>query len=285
MIESTSVLARVFGVFVYPLKGAAGIPLGAAELDGLGFVHDRRWMVVDERGEFISQRTRPRLALIRPVLEGDALVLQAPGAPELRLPADQRPSGQERVRVWEDEVRAASAGEDAARWITEFLGVPARIVRLARETDRPVDPRYAPRPADRVAFVDGYPCLLISQASLDLLNRRLEKPIPMNRFRPNLIVAGTGPHAEDGWRRIRLGDVAFDVVKPCGRCAVTTVDQDTGTAGQEPLRTLSTYRKVGSKVLFGQNLVHASRGTVRVGDVVQVEVKAEGGVRGNPETV
>ncbi len=261
---------RVSGVFIYPVKGAAGIPLDAAELDELGFRHDRRWMFVDEAGTFISQRTRPRLALIRPALSGDALVLRAPGRTDLRLPLGDPPLGQLEARVWEADVPAAAAGAEADAWISDFLGEPARIVRLAREADRHVDPKYARRTTDRVAFVDGYPCLLISQGSLDGLNRRLAQPVPMNRFRPNLVIAGTEPHAEDGWRRIRVGEAILHLVKPCGRCTVTTVDQASGQPGEEPLRTLSTYRKVGSKVNFGQNCIHEAPARVAVGDVVEV---------------
>ncbi len=261
---------RITGIFIYPVKGAAGIPLETAELDDVGFRHDRRWMVVDEAGAFVSQRTRPRLALIQPVLDGDVLLLRAPGRADLRVPAGAAPAGRERVRVWDADVTAASAGEEAERWISEFLGQPGRIVRYAQETDRPVDPRYARRATDRVAFVDGYPCLLISQGSLDALNTRLAAPVPMNRFRPNVVVGGTGPHAEDGWRAIRVGELVLDLVKPCGRCAVTTVDQASAVPGVEPLRTLSAYRKVGDKVLFGQNCIHRAPGRVGVGDRVEI---------------
>jgi len=269
---------RVTGIFIYPLKGAAGIALAAAELDGLGFRDDRRWMIVDGNRQFVSQRTMPRLALIRPALEHGELVLRAPGHEPLTLPRaesalarkDPASVAGRTVRVWNDDVTADDAGAAADAWITAFLGSPAHLVRLAADTVRPVDPRFARRPTDRVAFVDGYPCLLISQGSLDGLNRRLPQPVPMNRFRPNLVVAPTTPHAEDGWRRIRVGTATFDVVKPCGRCVVTTVDQDRGIAGEEPLRTLATYRKVGSKVNFGQNLIHQAPARLAVGDVVEV---------------
>ncbi len=263
---------RVTGIFIYPLKGARGIPVDVAELDLLGFRHDRRWMVVDEPGEFVSQRTQPRLALIRPALVGDVLVLDAPERPRLELPTVPAGAGTRPVRVFMDTLPAASAGTEADDWISGFLGTRAHIVAFAADAVRPVDPRYARRATDRVAFVDAYPCLLIGQASLDLLNERLPAPVPMNRFRPNLVVGGTAPHAEDGWRRIRVGDVVLDVVKPCARCTVPTVDQRTAVASAEPLRTLATYRKVGSKVFFGQNLIHQSPGTVRVGQEVEVEV-------------
>ncbi len=262
---------RLAGVFVYPLKGARAVPLAHARLDALGFRHDRRWLVVDDAAEFVSQRTAPRLALVRPALAGDAVVLEAPGSPALELPVAPPGPGQELVRIFQDTVAATPAGDAADAWISAFLGRPARIVGLAADAVRPVDPRYARRPTDRVAFVDAYPCLLISQASLDLLNQRLAVPVPIDRFRPNLVVEGTAPHAEDGWRRIRVGELVFHVVKPCARCTVPTVDQRTGQTGQEPLRTLASYRKVGSKVLFGQNLIHEAPGSVAVGQTVVVE--------------
>ena len=270
-LESGDAAPRVTGLFIYPLKGGRGIAVASAELDALGFRHDRRWLVVDAAGGFVSQRTQPRLALIRPRLRDGVLALEAPGSAPLELPAGPAGPGTEPVRIWDDALPAAAAGPAADAWISRFLGERARLVAFATDAVRPVDPRYARRATDRVAFVDGYPCLLLSQASLDLLNARLATPVPMNRFRPNLVVGGTAPHAEDGWRRIRVGDVAFDVVKPCARCVVTTVDQQSGMPTSEPLRTLATYRTVGHKVLFGQNLLHDSPGTLRVGQHVEVE--------------
>ncbi len=270
VVPPNAATPRLVGIFIYPLKGARGIALESARLDALGFRHDRRWMVVDPAGTFVSQRTSPRLALVRPALAGDALVLEAPGHPPLELPPPPE-ARRQAVRVFDDAVEAAPVGDAADAWISAFLGLPARIVAFPADAVRPVDRRYARRATDRVAFVDAYPCLLISQASLDLLNRRLAEPVPMDRFRPNLVVAGTAPHAEDGWRRLRVGDVVFHVVKPCARCTVPAVDQATGIPGQEPLRTLATYRKVGSKVLFGQNLIHEAPGTVAVGQEVVVE--------------
>lgn len=261
--------AVVSGLFVYPLKGGRGTALAAAELDELGFRDDRRWMIVDSAGEFVSQRTHPRLALVAPEVRDEAIVINAPGMEPLTVPL---PDGRARVTVqlFRDSLEADLAGDVADAWVSDFLGLPARLVHFAAGAVRRVDPEYARRPTDQVAFVDAYPCLLISEASLAELNRRLEAPLPMERFRPNLVVTGTAPHAEDGWRRICIGGVAFDVVKPCARCTVPTVDQRTGIPGDEPLRTLATYRKVGSKVMFGQNLIHGGAGRVAIGDEVRV---------------
>jgi uncharacterized protein len=267
---------HVSALFVYPVKGAAGISLMQAELDEFGIHHDRRWMVVDAAGRFITPRHHPRLALVRTALTGTALVLAAPGAGELRLPLQRAldgpgPSGARtvRARVWLDDVDAIDAGNDAASFLTAWLGFAVRLVYMPTTTVRPTDPAYS-RPGDRVSFADGFPLLLIGQSSLDELNRRLEEPVPMLRFRPNIVVAGAEPHAEDGWRRIRIGAVECDVVKPCGRCVVTTLDLATAVAGPEPLRTLATYRRREGQVYFGQNVIHRATGTVAVGAAVDV---------------
>lgn len=259
----------------YPVKGAGGVFLPEARVDEFGVRLDRRWMLVDDDGVFLSQRNHPRLALLRPRVEEDALLLEAPEMEPLSLPVE--PDGPPvEVRVWGSVVEAVHVGAGAAGWVAAFLGEPARLVFMPRSTLRPVDPAYLPADrADagdpRVSFADAFPFLLISCESLDELNRRLERPVPMNRFRPNLVVRGEGrPHAEDAWRRLRIGDMELDVVKPCDRCAVTTVDQGSGERGVEPLRTLATYRKSEGKAWFGQNLVHRGSGTLRVGDPVQV---------------
>lgn len=259
-------------IFVYPVKSAAGIALDAVELDAFGPRHDRRWLVVDPAGHFMTQRRHPRLALIRPTLGAEALTLDAPGMPTLTLPLEPPAAATERVRIWNDDVDAQSAGDDAARWLSTFLDTPCRLVYMPDSSVRQVSLRYG-RPGDRVAFADAYPLLLLSAESLDALNARLAEPLPVNRFRPNLVIRGVGePNAEDRWRRIRVGSVELEVVKPCARCVITTIDQAAGRpAGKEPLRTLATYRRgPNGGVLFGMNAIHRGRGTLCVGDAVQV---------------
>ena len=177
------------------------------------------------------------------------------------------------VIIWTDECEAASAGPAAGEWFSELLGAPCRLVRLPLSTVRQVDLRYA-EPGDRVGFADGFPFLLLSQGSLDELNRRLDVPVPMNRFRPNIVVEGCEPHAEDGWSQVTMGGVGFRIVKPCARCVITTTDQRSGERGREPLRTLATYRVFDGKVLFGQNLIHDGPGVVRVGQECVVAAPA-----------
>ena len=256
------------GLYVYPIKSCGGISLETAEVDERGIRHDRRWMLVDEHGVFLSQREVPRLALIRIQIGVNGLLVDAPGMETLSVPFE--PKGEPVLaRVWDDLVETAHVGRETGRWFSRFLGVPCRLVYLPDRSVRPVDPEYG-RAGDRVGLADGFPFLMISEASLADLNGRMDEPLPMERFRPNLVVRGCGPFAEDGWRRVRAGGLGFRIVKPCARCVITTVDQASAAVGKEPLRTLARYRKVGSKVLFGQNLVHDGTGVLSVGDAVEV---------------
>jgi hypothetical protein len=260
---------------VYPVKGCRGLTQATAWAGARGLEGDRRWMVVDGEGRFVSQRTRPRLAVVAPEVTAGALVLRAPGREPLVVtlgadggPARGGPAGA--VTVWSDTVAARDAGAEAAAWFGALLGEPARLVFMPDDTRRAIDPDYA-APGDVVSFADGFPWLLISEASLADLNTRLPGPLPMNRFRPNLVVDGCAPYAEDAWRTLRIGEAVFRVVKPCARCSVTTVNQETGELdGPEPLRTLAGYRRVGDGVMFGQNLLAERGGELRVGAPVEI---------------
>jgi uncharacterized protein len=260
---------RLTGMNIYPIKSARGIPLDESAVDEFGLRYDRRWMIVDESGVFLSQRTHPRLALVTPSIRDQMLQLDAPGMPALHTPLDPRTAGTAIVRVWRDVCPAAWMGREAAEWFSEFLAVTCNLVHMPAEVVRPANPAFAPA-GTRVSFADAYPFLLVSEESLADLNRRLEKPLPMNRFRPNLVVAGREAYAEDTWKDLEIGDLRLRVVKPCERCAVTTTDQATAERGQEPLRTLARYRKVNGDVMFGQNVVHEGTGRLRVGDPVTV---------------
>src|SRR3712207_4082768 len=252
---------------VYPIKSCGGISVDEWEVDERGLRHDRRWMLVDETGCFVSQRELPRMALIKVRIEPEGLVVDAPGMPSLEAPL-KPPDGKPMLaRVWDDLVEGQIVDDDS--WFSEFLEVSCKLVYLPDESVRPVDPAYA-EPGDRVGLTDGFPFLLISEASLADLNSRLEEPLPMNRFRPSLVVGGCEPFAEDGGSQVRIGQLTFRVVTPCARCAITTVDQKTAATGKEPLRTLARYRKVESEVFFGQNLAHDASGTLRTGDPVEI---------------
>ena len=253
---------------IYPIKSARGISLPSAQLDDRGLELDRRWMVVDKKGTFLTQRTLPRMALIHVELRGDHLAVRAQGISELSIPLREPGSKMLPVQVWNDSLDAVDVGEDAAAWFTQTLGLSCRLVRMPEHASRFVNPKYAPEKSP-VTFADAFPLLLMSRASLDDLNSRLEEPVPMNRFRPNVVVEGSPAYEEDTWRSLRIGHVSFLVAKPCERCAIPTVDQDTGERGKEPIRTLSTYRTQNSKVYFGQNLIHEGRGILKVGDDAQ----------------
>jgi len=257
-------------IVVYPIKSAAGISVSESEVDDFGLRHDRRFMVVDESGEFLTQRDHPRMALIAPELTDGHLKVNAPDMPTLELPLEPRPIVLTRVTIWDDSCEASWMGEPAARWFCDFLGCACSLVHMPRETRRPTDPVYDIT-GSRVSFADAFPFLLIAEESLADLNRRLTDPLPMNRFRPNLTIAGAAAFEEDGWARIEIGGLALNIVKPCARCVITTTDQITAERGVEPLRTLAKYRKIGGKVMFGQNAVHEGTGQLRVGDAVLVK--------------
>ena len=253
---------------IYPIKSARGISLPSARLDDWGLEFDRRWMVVDEKGHFLTQRTLPTMALINVALKEDHLSVTSRGVGELAVPFLVSPSAKLRVDIWDDSLDAVDVGPDAASWFTALLGLRCRLVQMPEKPARFIDRKYAPQNSP-VSFADAFPLLLISQMSLEDLNARLAVPVPMNRFRPNLVIGGSSAFEEDTWRSLEIGSVSFRVAKPCARCTVPTVNQDTGEAGKEPMRTLRTYRARDSKVYFGQNVIHEGHGILKVGDVVQ----------------
>lgn len=267
---------KLSALYAYPIKSCRGIGLERAVVGPTGIRGDRRWMLADPAGRFLSQRSYPRLARIQPEPRPDRLVVTAPGRATLEVGLGDSGARTE-VEIWDDRCRGVDEGDEAAAWFSDFLGTPVRLVRQAPEARRQVDPAFARSPGDRVSFTDGYPFLLTTRASLDDLNARLSEPLPMDRFRPNLVVEKSGPWDEDHWRALRIGDLELDVVKPCARCAITTVDQETGRRGKEPLRTLATFRRTvpgappGSEesVFFGQYLVHRGHG------VLEVEARVE----------
>lgn len=267
-----SAMPQVLSLHLYPVKSCAGMAVDALPLDDRGPIGDRRWMVLDETQTFQTQRERPRLALVRVRLTDDGIVIGGPGMPELAVPRPE-PVGSDFVtRVWGDDAPVRPASAQAADWFSTYLGAPMQLVFLPDEGVRVMRAEYAgtitePR---RVSLTDGAPLLLATESSLCSLNQRLPSPVPMNRFRPNVVVRGSEPFAEDCWRRITIGEVVFEVAKPCARCATTTVDQATGDRGVEPLRTLSSFRRQGAGVMFGQNIAHHRPGTLRLGDVVTI---------------
>jgi uncharacterized protein YcbX len=260
---------RLTGLTTYPIKSAAGVPLSTWDVDDFGLRHDRRWMVIDDRGQAITQRELPRLALVRPTLHTDCLLVEAPGMPPLELPLQPAWSVTTTATVWDDVCTAAWLGDHSAEWFSAALGRSCSLVYMPDSTVRPANPAFAPADT-RVSFADAFPFLIISEESLADLNARMPVPLPMNRFRPNLVIAGGSPFIEDILEQFTIGGIEFRRAKPCDRCVIPTTDQETGERGKEPLRTLATYRKQGRKVFFGQNLVHSGIGHLKVGDILQL---------------
>lgn len=263
-------MAHLSEIHIYPIKSIAGRSLEAAEVLPRGLAHDRRWMLVDANGKFLTAREHGALLRVHAEPDETGIALHAPGLPDLRVAA---PAKGERlpVQVWKDHLEALAAGAEADAWFSRYLGFEARLVFMGPDVHRPKDTKHA-REGDEVSFADSMPLLVTSQAALDALNERLDRPVPMARFRPNLVVDDLPAHDEDSWRQVQVGEVLFDVAKPCTRCVLVNTDPATGERdpAHEPLRTLSKYRRADDGVRFGQLLIPRSEGTVRVGDAVRV---------------
>ncbi|MEO5959855.1 MAG: MOSC N-terminal beta barrel domain-containing protein [Opitutaceae bacterium] len=268
------------GLFIYPVKSLRGFAVSVAEVDALGLVGDRRFLVVDENNRFLTQRALPQMARIATKLDPRSLELSAEGAGTIAVARASDPATPLRtVTVWKSgNLLAEDCGDAPAAWLSDFLRTKCRLVRIGAKFRRPIFKPPFTQPGDVVSFADGFPFLVVGEASLGHLNDRLvaqgEEAVPMNRFRPNLVVNGCPPFAEDTWPRVRIGEIVLRAGGPCARCIVTTTDQLTGERGREPLRTLATFRRDASdptNVNFGQNLIPETKtGTLRVGDVVTV---------------
>lgn len=264
------------GLRRYPVKSCRGEDLAEAEVEPWGLVGDRRWMVVDEAAEVVTAREANRLVLVDPKITERGLQLHAPGTADLVI---ERPEAGPLldVQIWDDRLPVRVADRIAADWFSLVIGRPLRLVYLDDPRRRPVDPDYA-EPEEVVSLADGFPLLLAAEESLAQLNawiaagpRAEDGPLPMTRFRPNLVVRGADAFAEDRWRRVRVGEVVFRVVKPCDRCVLTRIDPDTAVRTREPLVSLARHRTIGGKTLFAMNLVpEAPYGVVRLGDPVEV---------------
>ncbi|MFF5263562.1 MOSC domain-containing protein [Actinomadura viridis] len=250
---------------VYPLKSGGGTALRTAELLPAGLRHDREFMLVTPEGRFLSQRDYARMAVLRPSYDGEVLTVEVAGpgaaAPFVHKAVDDGPVLE--VVVHRSECRGTDQGDEAAAWFSALLDTDCRLVRFTGH-------RPTSRGGGEVAFADGYPLLVISAESLADLNGRLEEPVPMNRFRPSLVIEGLGPYGEDRVRLLRVGGTLIEMVKSCARCLVVTTDQDTGERGREPLRTLAGYRTIDRGIRFGQNAVPRTTGTLAVGDPVEI---------------
>jgi len=261
-------MPRVSGLHIYPVKSLRGISVSSSVLEPRGLRHDRRWMLVDNDGVFMTQRRLPGMARIQVAVDESHLRLQAEGKGGVSVPiTDEGPVVT--VRVWQSVCDAVLCSPEAGAWLSEVLETPSRLVRMPDSTLRATNPKYS-RDGDMVSFADGFPVLVVSQASLDALNALLFTPIPMDRFRPNIVLEGSEAYAEDTWEAIDFGDSSLRFAKPCGRCIMTTVDQHTGQIdGVEPLRTLAQYRLQENSANFAANYIPERLGVIRVGDEVK----------------
>lgn len=261
---------KIKSLHYYPVKSCAGIDLTRAIVSGRGLENDRLFMVVDDNNIFMSQRKYHTMALIKLHLLKKTITFSAPGMPLLSINFSDI-GKEENVVIWKNKCLAIDQGKDPADWLSSFLETPCKLVMMEKSFQRKLDPHFALSENSHTGFADGFPFLLISQESLDDLNARLKTQIPMNRFRPNIVVEGCNAYDEDKWRKVKIGDITFELVKPCVRCVVTTIDQSTLNISKEPLATLATYRvsPLGG-VIFGQNLIHHNTGILNIGDNIQV---------------
>lgn len=266
-------MIKIKSIHIYPIKSLAGIELTESRVQRRGLEHDRRWMLIDENGRFISQRENPKLALLQPSIKENLMFIQdrtgymTPLGFEMSEPEHEAIE----VSIWDDVCMAKPLDLKINQWFSKFMGKPVRLVYMHEGSTRIADQRYAPKKDDIVSFADGYPILVIGQASLDLLSEKVGTEVPMNRFRPNIVIDGLQPNEEDTLAEVTIGNLKLFGVKPCARCIMTTIDQESAEKGKEPLSTLASYRKVGNKTLFGENFIPDSEGLVKVGDLLNIE--------------
>lgn len=263
---------RVKSLYIYPVKSLGGVGVQEAEVQQRGLKWDRRWMLTDQEGTFISQRTYPQMAMLQVNLTANGLMvtLKQNLITPLTIPYELTTNEEVTVSVWDDTCRAVKVSAIANEWFSEALKFPVKLVYMPATTQRLVDIDYATN-KEIVSFADAYPFMMIGQSSLDDLNSRLDRPVLMNRFRPNIVFTGSAAYSEDIMHTFRISNITFHAVKPCARCVLTTIDQEQATKGVEPLKTLSTYRTIKNKVMFGQNLLHERTGAIRVGDQLIIE--------------
>ncbi|MBC7879390.1 MAG: MOSC domain-containing protein [Anaerolineales bacterium] len=254
----------------YPIKACRGFDITESHVERRGLLNDRRMMIVTPEGEQVTQRDHAKLAWVIPTIKNDSLTLSAPNFDSIQF-GIQKTGTPTPVNIWKNKgVNAIDQGDESAQWLSDWLGVSVRLVHVADGVQRKLNPEYAINEDDHTGFADGYPILIASEESLHDLNSRLDAHLPMNRFRPNIVVRDCHPFEEDTWKRIRIGDVEMAVVKPCDRCVVTTIDKETLEQGKEPLKTLNTFRKQPGGVMFGMNIIPLNEGHIKVGMNVEI---------------
>jgi uncharacterized protein YcbX len=261
-------------LFVYPVKSLAGIRVNQSQVVETGLRYDRKWMLIDQQQQFLSQRTLPRMALISTALTSDSLILSAPTMENISISLHAEAGESVPSQVWHDNCLARSVSNEVDQWLSEFLQLPCRLVYQPANAIRAVDPVYA-KATDQVSFADGFPFLILSTASLAAFNQQANLNLAIERFRPNLVIAGCEAYAEDRWRQICIGAIDFRLPKPCSRCGVPGIDPQTALSSKAPLLALSQLRKWQNKVYFGQNALHDNLGILQLGDPVIVKQAGE----------
>lgn len=262
----------VSGIYIYPIKSLGGVSLTESILEEKGLQYDRRWVLTDSKGMFITQRKYPLLSLLQVSISDDVITVFQKDNPgqKISFNTNQQTGDEIEVSIWDDITKGIEVDRTISNWFSDYMNMEVKLLKMPEQVRRNVDIKYASN-NEIVSFADGYPCLIIGQSSLDELNKKLEKPIEMDRFRPNIVFTGGEPHAEDSFQDFEIDNVLFSAVKPCARCVLITIDQQHGTKSAEPLKTLSKYRTLNNKIMFGQNLIHRGSGTIKIGSEIQVK--------------
>ncbi|PWS28765.1 MOSC domain-containing protein [Pedobacter yonginense] len=257
---------------IYPIKSLGGISVQSAFIEDKGLQYDRRWMLVDEDGEFITQRKHFQLSLLQVQILNNVLTVshKTDANQNISFDLEAQTGSSIPVKIWDDDSTGIEVSHEVSEWFSHFMNMKVKLVRMPIDEKRLVETPFATN-NEVVSFADGYPTLLIGQSALDGLNEKLAEPILMDRFRPNLVFTGGAAHIEDQFEVFKIGKVEFKAVKPCSRCVLITINQQTGNKGQEPLKTLANYRNVNNKIMFGQNLLHKGSGLISVGDEIHIE--------------
>ena len=263
-------LLKLSKIFIYPIKSLGGISVSSAIAELRGLKYDRRYLLVDEDGLFLTQRNFPQMALLKLSFEDNGFkVLDTMDNSHTIIPLESDSKETIKVTVWDNVCNASRVGKDLDNWFSHAIGKKCSLVYMPDSEKRMVERKYI-NEEHIVSFADAYPYLLIGQSSLDDLNTRLEARLPINRFRPNFVFTGGNPYEEDQWKDFRIGNVEFTAVKPCARCVITTINQETAERDNEPLKTLSEYRAFNNKIMFGMNLICKSIGRVSVNNSIQL---------------
>lgn len=258
-------------IYIYPVKSLAGIRVSSWPVNEKGLLHDRKWMLIDNNNHFLSQRHIPKMVLIKTELSKTQLILSTESSGSISLDLLPKDGSEIISSIWSDQCLSKTISKQADQWLSDFLGIECKLVYQPDDVVRRVDPQYASA-NDKVNFSDGFPFLITSEASLDSLNQAMGLKLPMQRFRPNLVISQCESYAEDSWREISINNIDFRLPKPCSRCSVPTIDTETAETNKEPLTTLNRLRKWNKQVFFGQNALHNSSGLLSINSPVQINL-------------